>query len=163
MEGCFRSPHGTRSRERARQVGSLNVLVIDVVARTVVGARVSHAKGALERDGNPGEIGALGIGPGPGKRAGKEFFGQEDRVLDGAVRVRSAALLNKVVGAIDLVVPGAAVPVVVTGKVQEARALDVESDVEVVGLLVEKVAGVSGVVVTGAVGGAADGGSHAAA
>src|SRR5207247_3875611 len=134
-----RRRQGGPGGEPGERVWFPDVMVVNVVGRSGGGGGVSHGEGGLGRDGNPGEIGALGIGPGPGKRAGKEFFGQEDRVLDGAVRVRSAALLNKVVGAIDLVVPGAAVPVVVTGKVQEARALDVASDVEVVGLLVEKV------------------------
>jgi hypothetical protein len=129
--------------------------MVDVVAGAVAGARIGHPEGALERDGDPGEVGALGVGPRPGQRAGEEFFGQKDRILDRAVRVRGAALPDEVVGAIDLIVPGAAVPVVVAGEIQDAWALDVEGDVEVVGLLVEEVAGVGALVAAGAVVGAA--------
>src|SRR5205823_6449228 len=77
-----------------------------------------------------------------GERAPEEPAGEEDGALDRPVRVSRAALPDEVVGAVHLVVPGAAVPAVVAGKVEDARALDVEGHVEVVGLLVEEVAGV---------------------
>src|SRR5258708_2030917 len=57
--------------------------------------------------------------------------------------------------AVDLVVPGAAVPVVVAREGEDAGALDVERHVELVGFLVEEVAGVGGLVAALAVVGAA--------
>ena len=51
--------------------------MVDVVARAVVGAGVGHAEGLLEADGDPGEVGAAGLRPGPGERIGEEKLGLE--------------------------------------------------------------------------------------
>ena len=80
---------------------------------------------------------------------------------DRLVRVGGAGLLDDVVGAVDLVVPRAAVPVVVAGEVQDAAASDVERDVEVVGRSGRGSAGVGRAVAAVAVVGAAHVGAHA--
>src|SRR5215469_1423734 len=60
--------------------------------------------------------------------------------------VGCARLLDDVVQAIDLVVPWAAMPVVVANEVQNAGALHIESDVAVGCKLIEKVGGIRGLV-----------------
>src|SRR5207302_4255119 len=55
------------------------------------------------------------------------------------------------VGAIDDVMPGAAVPVIVAREVEDARALEVERDVEIVGELEEEMAGIGAFVAAAAV------------
>ena len=92
---------------------------------------------------------------------GNSCFGQEHRLGIRIARIGRAGLLDDVVPAVHLVVPGAAVPVVVAGEVEDAGASDVERDVEVVGLLVEEVRRVGGVVAADAVVGAAHVGAHA--
>ncbi|TMQ33658.1 MAG: hypothetical protein E6K70_11975 [Planctomycetota bacterium] len=52
-------------------------------------------------------------------------------------------------------------PVVKAGEVEDARALNVQSDIEVIGLLVEKVAGVGPFIASGAVIGATQVGAGA--
>ena len=71
------------------------------------------------------------------------------------VWIGCAALRDEVISAIDLVVPGTAVPVVVTREVEYARSLHIECDVEVVGLLIKEVARIGPFVAAGAVVGAA--------
>jgi hypothetical protein len=74
---------------------------------------------------------------------------------DGHRLVARGGRMSELVGAVPLVVPGAAVPVLIAGEVDHARPFGIESDVEVVALLVEEVAGVGGLVAPAAVVGAA--------
>ena len=75
----------------------------------------------------------------------------------------SAVLVSRTMWtcAIDFVVPGAAVPVVVADEVEDAGTFDVERDVAVVGELIEEVGGVGALVAAGAVVGAAHVGARA--
>ena len=145
----------------SREFRARDKLLIDVVARAVARARVGHAEGLLERNRHPHQVGALGDGPRPGERIGERGFRQEDGVGGRLVRIGGAGFLDDVVHAIDLVMPGAAVPVVVAGEVEHARALHVERHVAVVGELVEEVAGVGAFVAAAAVVGAAHVGPRA--
>ena len=99
--------------------------MIDVIARAVACARIGHAKLTLERDGYPHQIGALGDIPGPGKRAGKQLLRQEHRAGHRVGGVGAGAFLNEVIRAVDDVMPGAAVPVVVAGEVEDPLAFHV--------------------------------------
>ncbi len=65
------------------------------------------------------------------------------------------------VGAIDDVMPGAAVPVIVAREVEDAGILNIERDVEIVGELVEEMAGIGAFVAAGAVVGASHVGAGA--
>ena len=67
------------------------------------------------------------------------------------IRVGGACFLDNGVPPVHDVMPGAAVPVVVSGEVEDARAGHVKSDVVVIRQLVEKVAGVSGFVSASAI------------
>src|SRR5437867_2732234 len=62
------------------------------------------------------------------------------------VGVGRAGFLNDIVGAIDLIMPRTAVPVVVAGKVQYPGALHIERHVEIVGELVEEVGSIGSLV-----------------
>src|SRR4051812_11985932 len=70
-------------------------------------------------------------------------------------RIGRARFLNNVVRAIDDVTPGAPMPVVVAGEVEDAGPLQIERDVEIVRELEEKMAGVGALIPAGAVVGAA--------
>jgi hypothetical protein len=50
--------------------------------------------------------------------------------------IRGAGLLDNVVLVVHLIVPRAAVPVVVADKVEDAGRLDVQRNVEVIGFLI---------------------------
>lgn len=73
----------------------------------------------------------------------------------GVEGIGGAGLADDVVVAIDLVVPGAPVPVVVADEVEDAGRFQVEGDVEIIGFLVEEVGGVGAFVAAAAVVGAA--------
>ncbi|HIJ66152.1 MAG TPA: hypothetical protein HPP77_09405 [Candidatus Hydrogenedentes bacterium] len=135
--------------------------MIDEVSRAVVGAGIGHPKGFLEFHRNPHEVGAFRGGPGPGERRRQEVFRHEDGPLDGVFRVGAARLLDDMVRAVDLVVPRAPVPVVVPSEIEDAWALDIEGYVEIIGLLVQEMAGVGALVSAGPVVGAAHIGSRA--
>src|SRR5260370_32465667 len=62
------------------------------------------------------------------------------------VRICRAGLLNEVVHAVHLVVPGATVLMVVAREVEHARPLNIESEVSVLGKLIEKMACVGALV-----------------
>src|SRR5579875_868305 len=147
--------------ERLGQLGPPNVPMVDGITRAVVGARVGQAKRFLEWNGHPRKIGTLGIGPGPGQRAREERFGKKYRVLDGVSGIGRTALADKVIGTVYFVVPGAAVPVVVAGEVEDAGAFEVKCNIEIVGLLVEEMAGVGAFVASPTIVGAAEVSSHA--
>ena len=86
---------------------------------------------------------------------GKGFAGRKTESGTGWLGLARAGLLDEVVRAIHLVMPGAAMPMVVTREVEHARPLDVQRDVPVVGELVEEMAGVGAFVAAAAVVGAA--------
>src|SRR5689334_11774895 len=65
------------------------------------------------------------------------------------------------VSPIHFIVPGTAVPVVVAGKVEDARSHHIQRNVAVLRLLVEEVAGIGTLVPTGPVVRAAHIGAHA--
>ena len=120
-----------------------DVVMIDVVAGAVAGARVAHAKGLFEGDWHPIEVGAFGGGPGPGERGGKEIFREENRIFDGLIWVGRARFLDDVSASVDFVEPGAAVPMIVAREVKNARTLNVERNIVGIGKLIEEVAGIS--------------------
>lgn len=76
-------------------------------------------------------------------------------------RIGCAGFLNNVVGAVNGVVPWAAVPMVVAGEVEDTGAGDVEGDVLVVVELIKEMAGVRAFVAACAVVGAPHVGAHA--
>ena len=138
------------------------ILVIDVVARAVVGARIGHAERFLERDRDPVRSAPLVSAQVTGQRAsGTGLSGRNTESGRDAVGIRRAGLLNDVVGAIDLVVPGTAVPVVVADEVKDTGSLNVQRDVEIVGELVQEVGSVGPFVAAGSVVGAAHVGPRA--
>ena len=69
-------------------------------------------------------------------------------------RIGSAGFPDDVVRAVDHVVPGASVPMVVAREIKDSRAFNVDGYVKVVTELIEEVTGVSGVVAASAVVGA---------
>ena len=136
--GRFAVPTGHRTGQRR----AFHELVVDVIPRAVEGARITHAERLLEADRHPHQVCALGLGPGEGQRRGEQRRRLEDRTGYGMERIRRTVLSHEVVGAVHLVVPGTAVPVVVAGEIENAGALDVERDVVVVGQLIEEVGSV---------------------
>jgi hypothetical protein len=141
--------------DRAGEFSSGDIVVIDVITGAVAGAGISHAEGFFEGNGNPHEIGTFGDGPGPGQRIGEEMFGDEFGVGDWFEGVSGGGFLDDVIDAIDFVMPGTAVPVIIAGEVENTWAVDVQGDVERFRLLIKKVAGIGGFIATGTVVGAA--------
>src|SRR2546422_3955960 len=92
---------------------------------TVPRPRIRHAKRPLERDGHPQQIGALGDVPGPGERSGKQLLRHEHGARYRVGGIGAGAFLNDVIRAVDDVMPGAAVPVVVAGEVEDPLAFHV--------------------------------------
>ena len=81
----------------------------------------------------------MGGRPGQRQRIRKGSARQEHRIGLRVQRIGGATLLHQGVNAIDLVMPGTAVPVVVARKVQYPRALHVQRHIEVVSQLIEEV------------------------
>ncbi len=61
-------------------------------------------------------------------------------------RIGGAGFLHNVITPVDLIVPWAAVPVVVADEIQLAGSFDIESDIKIVGELIEEVRGVGALV-----------------
>ncbi len=129
--------------------------MIDVVAGAVMSPAVRHAKRALESNRHPGKIGATRGRPGKSQRRREGRLGQKDRTLHRLVRIGRRTFADDVVGPVDFVMPRAAVPVVIAGEAKLARRLEIERHVEVVGLLIQKCAGVGVAIAAGPVVGAA--------
>jgi hypothetical protein len=70
-------------------------------------------------------------------------------------RIDGAAFRDDVVNAVYDVVPRAAMPVVVSREVEDARALHIERDIEIAGELVEEVTGIGTFIAPAAIIGAA--------
>jgi len=88
-------------------------------------------------------------------------FRLKHRAGDGMIGIRCTRFLDDVIDAVDFVVPGAAVPVIVSGEVEHAWSFDVERDVVIVGQLIEEVAGVGRLVAAAPIVGAAHVSSNA--
>ena len=126
-----------------------------------MGSRVRHPEGPLKPDGNPAEVRALRLRPRGGERVGEGPLGKENRTRRRVRRVRGATFLHEVVDPVDLVVPGAPVPVVVADEIKHPRTGDIERDVEIVAKLVEVMRGVRALVASAAVVGASHVGAGA--
>jgi hypothetical protein len=70
-------------------------------------------------------------------------------------RIGGVAFLHQVFRPVDLVVPRAPVPVVVPDEIEDARAGDIERDVEIIAELIQVMRGVRRLVASAAVVGAA--------
>src|SRR5580765_594537 len=57
-------------------------------------------------------------------------------------RVRGAGLLNDMVQSVHFVMPGTSMPMVVAGKIENSRSLDVQRHIPVLGQLIKKMTGV---------------------
>src|SRR5207247_1324218 len=99
--------------------------------------------------------GALGRRPGVSEGRRKNIHRQEYRSGDRIRRIGGARLLDDVVGAVEQVMPRAAVPVIGPDEIEDARTLGIQRYVAVFGVLTEKMARVCGLIAAGAVIGAA--------
>ena len=116
--------------------------MINEIAGSVAGARVGEAQGFFKRNWRPIEIGAFGGRPSPGEGLREEVFREEQGILDRMIRIRGAGFLNQAIRAVHFVVPRTSVPMVATDKIQYPAPGYVQRDVEIVGELVEEMAGV---------------------
>ena len=89
------------------------------------------------------------------------LFRQKDRAFHWLGWIGGAGFLDNVIGSIDFVVPRASVPVIAAHKIQYPWSGDIEADVEVVSDLIKEMAGISALVSTAPVIGAAHVGARA--
>ena len=92
---------------------------------------------------------------------GKGAAGRKTESGAGWQRIGGAGFLHDVVRAVHVVMPRAAVPVIVAGEVEHAGAFHVERHVVVVGQLIEEMGGVGPLVAASPVVGAAHVGARA--
>ena len=127
---------------------------VDVVTGAVTGARVGEAKGPFERDRHPVQVRPFCNRPGPAQGFREESWREENGVFHGMVRVGRAGFLNGVVNAVHFVMPGAAVPMIAPDEIENSQPGDIQRHVEIIGQLVQKMAGVGAFVSAAAIVGA---------
>src|SRR5688572_21399174 len=125
--------------------------MINVIAGAVARPRITHAKRFFEWNWIPHQISAFGGGPGPAERRRETFFRNENRIRRGLQRIGGSCFLDDVFRSVNDVAPRTAMPMIVTRKIKNAVAGDIERNVVVRGKLIKVMAGVRAAIAAGAV------------